>query len=126
MFLINPKLKRPQLSGYNNNQNPIEKYIIRKSFDNNNEKIEKTILWNNRSDISSSFNNLHQFLDNYFDTVISDNQLSDYIQNNQNKNEILPKTKSEMFYKQTFNNIYPNMNHILPQYWHEIIKDIVV
>ena len=57
MFSIHPILKRPQLSGNGNNK-PVEKYIIRKSFDNEDEKIEKSILALTDKAIQTKLNNI--------------------------------------------------------------------
>lgn len=112
---IHPSLKRPQVSGYSSE--PIEKYIIRKSFDN--ENIEKNILWNSRKDISTSFNTLSEFLTSYFNEIITDIEFYNYIENNINA---LPNSKEEVYYKKTFNNIYPNMENIINVYWNSLLK----
>jgi asparagine synthase (glutamine-hydrolysing) len=112
---IHPNLQRPQISGYSSV--PIEKYIIRKSFDN--EDIEKNILWNSRKDISTSFNTLSVFLTSYFNQKITDTEFYNYIENTTN---VIPNTKEEMYYKKIFNSIYPNMENIINVYWNSLLK----
>lgn len=108
---IHPSLQRPQISGYS--KDPIEKYIIRKSFDN--EKILKEILWNSRKDISNSFNLFVEFLSCYFNQQITDTEFYNYIENI--TNGVVPKYKEEMYYKKTFDTLFPNMENILNKYW---------
>jgi asparagine synthase (glutamine-hydrolysing) len=117
MLSIHPILKRPQVSGYFASVAPIEKYIIRKSFDT--FEIEKNILWSPRKDISTSFNTLLEFLKSYFNNQISDTEFYNYIETNKN---VVPNTKEEMYYKKIFNNIYPNMENIINIYWNSLLK----
>jgi len=112
---IHPNLKRPQVSGYS--KDPIEKYIIRKSFDN--DHIEKSILWNSRKDISTSFNTLSDFLTSYFNSIISDTEFYNYTENN---TSLLPNTNEEMYYKKIFDSIYPNMENVISMYWNSLLK----
>jgi len=116
---IHPKLKRAQMSGYS--KEPIEKYIIRKSFDNNGISddfyIKSDILWNNRQDIRYSFNNMKKQLENYFDTVYDDIDFLNILQLESQHSQMLPKTKGEIYYKKIFNALYPNTNNILNHKW---------
>jgi asparagine synthase (glutamine-hydrolysing) len=115
---IHPKLKRPQVSGYSNT--PIEKYIIRKSFDDLTDSyINKEILWNTRQSIDNSFENLHIYLKKYFDNLYSDTDFYIYLQ--QTKNDtIITKTKEQMYYKSLFNKKYPNSYNILNNFWESL------
>ena len=110
---IHPSLQRPQMSGYS--KVPIEKYIIRKSFEN--EKIEKDILWNSRKDISNSFNTLSYFLKSYFSQIITDIEFTNYIESDKG---VIPNSKEEMYYKKTFNMLFPNMENIINGYWNSL------
>lgn len=121
---IHPLLKRPQVSGYT--KNPIEKYIIRKSFDTNEDIIiSKDILWNHKQDISSSLDlpNKSKFktqLINFYNNKYSDADLFNYLQIlniNPQLHTVIPSTKEEMHYKKIFDAYYPKVSNILPQYW---------
>jgi asparagine synthase (glutamine-hydrolysing) len=112
---IHPSLKRPQISGYS--KNPIEKYIIRKSFDTANHIIiDKNILWNHKQDIRYSLENLKQQLTNFYNDKYNDLDLFNYLQTT-DINNIIPNTKEEMHYKKIFDMYYPNTSNILSCYW---------
>lgn len=119
MLSIHPKLKRAQMSGYS--KEPIEKYIVRKSFDNNGISddfyIKSDILWSNRQDITSSFNHLTDELCNYFDTLYDDMDFLNLLHLESQRSNSLPKTKGEIYYKGVFNTLYPNSSTILNQEW---------
>jgi asparagine synthetase B (glutamine-hydrolysing) len=116
---IHPKLKRAQMSGYS--KDPVEKYIIRKSFDNNGISddfyIKSEILWCNRQDITRSFNDMKNQLQEYFDTIYNDMDFLNLLQLESQSSKTLPKTKGEIYYKKIFNALYPNMNNILNHEW---------
>lgn len=115
---IHPSLKRPQMSGYSNT--PIEKYIIRKSFDTADDIIiDKNILWNHRQDIRYSLDNLKQQLTNFYNEKYNDLDLFNYTQS-LSTNTIIPTTKEEMHYKKIFDMYYPNTSNILTSYWKSI------
>lgn len=111
---IHPSLQRPQMSGYS--KDPIEKYLIRKSFDN--ENIQKEVLWNSRKDISESFNTINDFLSSYFNNQITDTEFYNYIQSN--TIGVIPNCKEDMYYKKIFNILFPNMENIITKYWNAI------
>lgn len=121
ILTIHPLLKRPQISSFS--KEPIEKYIIRKAFDNlsipNGFFIDRDILWASRQDINSSINELPLRLHNYYDTYYTDidffNCLNDII-------EPKPNTKEDMHYRKLFDKIYPNTSNILNHYWNSIWK----
>jgi asparagine synthase (glutamine-hydrolysing) len=121
ILTIHPLLKRPQISSFS--KVPIEKYIIRKAFDNlsipNGFFIDRDILWASRQDINSSINELPLRLHNYYDTYYTDidffNCLNDII-------EPKPNTKEDMHYRKLFDKIYPNTSNILNYYWNSIWK----
>lgn len=118
ILTIHPSLKRPQMSGYS--KTPIEKYIIRKSFDTANDVIiDKNILWNHRQDIRYSLDNLKQQLTNFYNEKYNDLDLFNYTQS-LSTNTIIPTTKEEMHYKKIFDMYYPNTSNILTSYWKSI------
>jgi asparagine synthase (glutamine-hydrolysing) len=115
---IHPKLKRPQISGYSNQ--PIEKYIIRKSFDDLNDAyMEKNVLWNNHQSIDKSFGNLNEYLKKYFDNIYTDTDFYIYLQHTRN-DKLITKTKEQMYYKILFNKKYPNTYDILNNFWESL------
>jgi len=115
---IHPKLKRPQISGYSNQ--PIEKYIIRKSFDDiNNCYMENSILWNSRQSIDKSFTYLNTYLQKYFDNLYSDTDFYIYLQQTKN-DKIRTKTKEQMHYKKLFDKKYPNSDNLLNFFWESL------
>lgn len=115
MLTVHPMLKRPQMSGYSSN--PVEKYIIRKAFDTDSSiHIDKLLLWSHRKDIRHSFDNLVNFLQNYFNNVYTDLDLSNY-QDTNLPFSLLPKTKEELHYKRIFETYYPCTSHVLSIYW---------
>jgi asparagine synthase (glutamine-hydrolysing) len=118
---IHPKLKRPQISGYS--KTPIEKYIIRKSFDDvNTYYMDTSILWNRQQSIDKSFKYLNDYLTTYFDSIYSDTEFYIYLQQVKNNNINLPltKTKEQMHYKNLFNKKYPNSYNILNYFWESL------
>lgn len=117
---IHPKLKRPQISGYGYSNKPIEKYIIRKSFDDVNDTyMEKNVLWNNHQSIDNSFGSLNEYLKNYFDSLYSNTDFYIYLQHTRN-DKILTKTKEQMYYKILFNKKYPNTYDLLNNFWESL------
>lgn len=119
---IHPKLKRPQISGYSNK--PIEKYIIRKSFDDLNDSgvacyMENSILWNTRQSIDQSFTYLNSYLENYFDSLYTDTDFYIYLQQAKHNNIII-KTKEQMHYKILFDKKYPNSYNLLNFFWESL------
>lgn len=117
---IHPKLKRPQISGYGYSNKPIEKYIIRKSFDDVNDTyMEKNVLWNNHQSIDNSFGSLNEYLKNYFDSLYSNTDFYIYLQHTRN-DKILTKTKEQMYYKILFNKKYPNTYDVLNNFWESL------
>lgn len=114
IMTLHPKLKRPNY--YNNNMDPIEKYIIRKSFDND---LNYENLWRIHSGISDSFTNFKLRLSNYFNNIINDDEFDTFITYlyncNTNQNILtFPRTKEEMFYRKIFRKYYENRDDILP------------
>ena len=119
---IHPKLKRHQI--YKNSEGAIEKYIIRKAFDNSISGfiyIPDNILWRRSSGICNSLTNFELRLKNYFDLQMSDteynNKLCLLIDVPGINHLTLPKTKEEMFYRNTFDKLYPNRSYLVPIFW---------
>jgi asparagine synthase (glutamine-hydrolysing) len=115
---IHPKLKRPQI--YKTGKPAIEKYIVRKSFDNGNY-LPSSVLWNPLQEITSSFGELETNLKNYYDTKISDQEYYSYIknQNNMVKGRI-PKSKEELYYKKCFQKHFKQTSHLVNNFWNDL------
>lgn len=95
---IHPKLKKCQV--YSNTQPPIEKYIIRKAFDNG-EYLPYNILWKTIKDASDCFEKttINNVLEEYTNENIKEYDL----------NEIF-NTKEKMYFKNTFDKIFGKIN----------------
>jgi asparagine synthase (glutamine-hydrolysing) len=111
---IHPKIKRPQI--YTLHDRPIEKYIIRKSFDTG-EYLSSSNLWRRRSDCASSCKIL-QKINEYFSQRISDNDLYVYTNNLQKHSQkLIPKNKTEMHFQLVFERYYPQSRHLVSDTW---------
>lgn len=120
---IHPKLKRQAV--YKNTEEPIEKYIIRKAFDTDDNIIylPNEILWRRSSCVCENLTNFELRLDNYFNELTNDQTFDINLQKllKECNNKItLPKTKQEMFYRLIFNQLYPNRSYLVPQFWNNI------
>lgn len=118
---IHPKLKRFQV--YKNTEDPIEKYIIRKSFDvkvQNDNYLPESILWRRSLCVCESFSNFELRLYNYFNELIDDQTFNFKIKKYSFNEITLPKTKEELFYRQIFEKLYPNRNYLVSKFWNNI------
>jgi asparagine synthase (glutamine-hydrolysing) len=124
MLSIHPILKRPQKYDYS--KGAIEKYIVRKAFDDSivgsNFYINKTLLWKKSGCISNSTRYIKSELDKYFSEMYSDPEFYDYIQmTRQNVNIVnYPKTKEDMYYQKTYDLYFPNTSNIIDKTWDNI------
>lgn len=125
MLSIHPSLKRKGY--YNNNQSPIDKYLIRKSFDFNvcNDYImENSHLWRAHECLCDSLTNFELRLSNYItQKLISDELYNTSLTNLLNKDNIntntLPRNKLEMYYRLTFLKYYPSRDNLVEYFWGE-------
>lgn len=119
---MHPKLKR--FNVYKNTEDPIEKYIIRKSFDihvQNNNYLPESILWRRSCCVCESLSNFETRLYNYFNNFINDQTFNFKIKSYSKFNEItLPKTKEELFYRESFDKLYPNKSYLVSKFWDNI------
>jgi asparagine synthase (glutamine-hydrolysing) len=112
---IDPKLKMPKNFG-------IEKYILRKSFEN---ILPKNIIYRTKeafSDgISSQTNSWFNIIQKYINEKISDLEFSSTIESMKSLNlPIIPETKESLYYYLTYKSFYKdfiNYNFIIPYYW---------
>jgi len=121
---IHPKIKTKQI--YKNTKEPIEKYIIRKSFDIDNEIIiNENILWRSKSCLCNSLTNFELRLTNYFNNSISDQEYNLYLNNLMQipgiNNLTLPSTKEQLFYRKIFDKYYPNRSYLVPTFWNSFL-----
>lgn len=126
LLSIHPKIKRFQV--YKNTEEPIEKYIIRKSFDINVQEtlndiyLPDSILWRRTKCVCESLSNFELRLDNYFNNFITD-QMFDFklTQQQYSYDKITkPKTKEELFYREIFDKLFPNRNYLVSKFWNNI------
>lgn len=118
---IHPKLKRFQV--YKNTEEPIEKYIIRKSFDvhvQNDNYLPESILWRRSCCVCESLSNFELRLHNYFNEFIDDQTFNFKIKKYSFNDITIPKTKEELFYRQIFEKLYPNRNYLVSKFWNNI------
>jgi len=108
---INPELKKFDGS------KKIEKYILRKAFEKDN-LLPEEILWRNKcafSDgVSSENNSWHNIIKKHFDTIVSDEELSQAC--NQYKH-CTPLTKESYYYRKIFNKFFKTHDNIIPHFW---------
>jgi asparagine synthase (glutamine-hydrolysing) len=119
---IHPKIKRNQI--YKNTDEPIEKYIVRKSFDNSLGGITylpENIIWRRSSSICCCLTNFELRLTNYFNSIIDDNlynkRLTSLIETPGVNMSTLPTTKEELYYRNIFETLFPNRSYLVPIFW---------
>jgi len=99
---------------YKESKNKIEKYLIRKAFDNSNY-LPDEILWRQKNAFSDAVG--YQWVDRLkekIDTLISDEEFNEcqrtYIHN-------IPLSKEALYYRKIFNKHYPGRSAFIPTYW---------
>ena len=121
---IHPKIKRE--INYSNEQLPITKYIIRKTFETSvygEEILPDTLLWRTQSRLSDTLTNLNLRLNNYFESYMSDDLFNSnmLILNTENQNQkTLPRSKEQMYYRMFFRKYFPNRDYIVDIFWDDI------
>lgn len=106
---INPKLRMCDTK--------IEKYLLRKAFDNI-DLIPDSVLWRPKagfSDAVSSYeNSWHKIIKKHVDSLISDEEFEiDSIQ----FSHCIPYTKEAYYYRKLFHKYYDNHYNIVPYFW---------
>ena len=109
-------------------KNNIEKYILRKSFDVNDENgnpiyLPESVLWRQKEQFSdgvgyNSVDGLHEFIntqatDEYFKSRIMEYQQQNQIHNSYSN---IPKNKEELYYFEIFNRLFPNKQDIVSRW----------
>lgn len=111
MFSIHPKLKMGI------NRNNVEKYLFRKSFDNDN-LLPSQILWRKKEAFSdgvskqekSWFSILQEFINNKITDMEFNNCKNNFIINT-------PKTKEAYYYRTVFERFYKKSSQVIPYFW---------
>lgn len=98
------------------NENHIEKYLLRKSFDNM-DLLPKEVLWRAKEAFSDGCSNnersWHKIIQEYVDTKVTDETF--FLNNKYTINK--PILKESFYYRVIFEKHYPNMAHIIPHFW---------
>ena len=115
---IHPKLKKPQT--YNHLKSPIEKYIIRKAFDNyeNHKYLPNEILWRSLQESSKCFGFMEERIKKWCEEIYTDSSLFDYSKSKVSDNRI--KTKEEMHVYKLYKDMYCKTIHLIPDFWEKL------
>ena len=105
------------LKMYNNENKLPEKYLLRKSFENDNI-IPNEVLWRPKEAFSdgcsSEHRSWHKIIQEYVDKLITDDEFN----NNKDKYKINPpKLKESYFYRKIFESYYPGKSNVIPYFW---------
>jgi asparagine synthase (glutamine-hydrolysing) len=117
ILLIHPKLKRAQI--YDNKKGPIDKYIIRKSFSSDLGTIylPDEILWREKSSFTNALTNFELRINNFFQSILTDQQfnlaLNKLIFTPGIDKTKLPSTKEHIYYRNIFDNLFPNRSYLV-------------
>lgn len=123
MLSIHPKLKKSQQR--NINEPPLEKYLIRKTFEN--DLIPENILWRRFKCFCEYCDVFENFIEDYFNNYYSDFDFANFRNNliKKQKNVLtIPKTKEELYYRIIFDKIFPNTDNIIPFFWRDLWKHV--
>lgn len=122
MLSIHPRLKRPQ--AYKFRAMPIEKYIVRKAFDDSNNEeneryLEENLLWRTHSKDRDS-EALKEVIDELMGALYTDTQYYNFKGSNAESNNKI-EGKEGMHYKKVFERIFGgNANVVVPKFWNEL------
>lgn len=125
---LHPKLKRPAF--YAPNKPPINKYLLRKAFDEsvcNYELINYENLWKEHNCLCNSLTNFELRLKYYIENnLMSEEDYNNYLdvllhESGVNK-KTLPKNIEEMYYRLSFRKKFPNRDYIVDIFWDDICK----
>jgi asparagine synthase (glutamine-hydrolysing) len=123
MLSIHPKLKKSQQR--NINEPPLEKYLIRKSFEHG--YVPQNILWQRFKcfcEYCDVFENvIQEFFNEYYTDIDFANFRNTLIKDQKNE-RTLPKSKEEMYYRHVFTKLFPNTESILPFFWKDLWEHV--
>lgn len=95
----------------------IEKYLLRKAFSEDN-LLPTEVLWRYKEAFSDGVSkperSWHHVIKEYIDKVITDEEFQ------QESGKFLvntPPSKEAYYYRKVFESFYPNMGHVIPQFW---------
>ena len=119
-FSLSPKIK--QFDG----KNRIEKYVLRKSFEND-KLLPQDVLWRNKcafSDgVSKKNKSWHTIIKSYLDSIISDDEFN---KQKLNFSHCPPISKESYYYRKLFNNLFtPSMAYLIPKFWMPKWTDVI-
>jgi asparagine synthase (glutamine-hydrolysing) len=105
------------LKMYNDENGLIEKYLLRKAFENENI-IPNEVLWRPKEAFSdgcsSEHRSWHKIIQEYVDKLITDDEFN----NNKDKYKINPpQLKESYFYRKIFESYYPGKANVIPYFW---------
>ena len=110
-FSLSPKIK--QFDG----KNRIEKYVLRKSFEND-KLLPQDVLWRNKcafSDgVSKKNKSWHTIIKSYLDNVVSDDEFS---KQKENFSHCKPISKESYYYRKVYTKYFGIHDKLIPHYW---------
>ena len=110
-YSLSPHLK--QFDG----RDRIEKYILRKAFDNEN-LLPNDVLWRNKcafSDgVSKKNKSWHTIIKSYLDTIITDEE---FIKKSKNYSHCQPISKESYYYRKVFERYFGHHDYLIPHFW---------
>ena len=110
VYGVHPKLRKP--ISFDNNQDPIEKWIIRRSLQS---LVPPSTLWIRPSRVSNkTIGTLNNNLDIYFESIYTDLEF-DNIKMYYKVN--IPTSKEELYYRIIFDNLFPKLENMISQSW---------
>lgn len=104
LLSIHPKMRKPKV--YHISQPPIEKYIVRKAFDDNNNEhfyLPDEILWLKKQP-PLQYAELEQALASYFDQVYTNENVFEYGESN--SRNVVIQSKEQLHYRKVFEMMY--------------------
>ena len=106
----------PELKMFNDTK--IEKYLIRKAFDDG-ETLPQEVLWRKKDGFSDSVSNStrtwYQIIEEYIETIITDEEF-EIKKNNYKWNK--PLTKEALYYRLIFDKHYgDHLKYVIPYFW---------
>ncbi|MFQ6608966.1 MAG: asparagine synthase-related protein, partial [Fidelibacterota bacterium] len=103
----------------------LEKHLLRKAFDGQ-ELLPHDILWRRKcafSDgVSSASKSWHRIIQNYVDTIISDEE---FIRESVKINHCRPVLKESYYYRKVYQQFFGEHDELIPHYWLPKWTDIV-
>ena len=106
---INPKFK--------SYHDTIEKYLLRKAFDNN-EYLPKDVLWRRKEAFSdgcsSKERSWHNIIKEHVDKIISDDE---FLYKSAKYQHNTPLMKESLYYREIFEKIFNNNSNVIPKFW---------